>query len=190
MINSILKSDKKEQNTLFLENLLNESYLLPNWEKIKDVIIEKRKMFCFKKYINAGLYRKFSSKNSVEKYCIKNQNNDIIAGIDLRVYKDCVYIINCYADLSFNFENSFNILLQVAVEKAFYNTTDKKLNINLSFPPLLKSKIKKIISVEDFEKEEVQSKYEQEMFGEIFSLNAASSSFWQKKIKQQHLYLI
>lgn len=187
MINTILKTDKKE-NTISIESLLNDVYLLPKWEKIKDIVLHQNKFF-FKRSINAGLFRKFSSKNSVEKYSLRDSNNNVLGFVDLRVYKDSVYIINMNVESNINFEQISNLLLQTAVEKALYNTTEKQLKINLCFSALFNNRLRKIMMSEDFVKEESQTLYEKEMFGETFMLNVESSSFWQKKIKQIHILI-
>ena len=189
MINSILKNDKKEQNLKLVENILNDVYLLPRWEKIKEIALLQRKFFFSYKSVQTSLFRKFSSKNYLEKYAIKDDNANILGNIDLRVYKDSVYIINLNIEQGVDFDQVINILLQVAVEKALYNTTDKQLKINLLFPLLIRNKIKKILIAEDFTVEENQSSYEKNMFGETYVLNIDSSTFWQKKIKQMHFLI-
>ena len=178
MINSILKNDKKEQNLKLVENILNDVYLLPRWEKIKEIALLQRKFFFSYKSVQTSLFRKFSSKNYLEKYAIKDDNANILGNIDLRVYKDSVYIINLNIEQGVDFDQVINILLQVAVEKALYNTTDKQLKINLLFPLLIRNKIKKILIAEDFTAEENQSSYEKNMFGETYVLNIDSSTFW------------
>ena len=185
MINSILKNDKKEQNLKLVENILNDVYLLPRWEKIKEIALLQRKFFFSYKSVQTSLFRKFSSKNYLEKYAIKDDNANILGNIDLRVYKDSVYIINLNIEQGVDFDQVINILLQVAVEKALYNTTDKQLKINLLFSLL----IRKILIAEDFTAEENQSSYEKNMFGETYVLNIDSSTFWQKKIKQMHFLI-
>ncbi len=188
MINTISKTDKKDQSSLILENLLNESFLFSKWEKIKDIIVERKSLFS-RKQLSIGLFRKFSTKNNVEKYVLKDDKGNIAAGMDLRVYKDSVYIININAGVNSDFEQIFYPLFQIAAEKTLYNTTDKILKINLSFPIALKNKIKKFITNKDFCKEEYQSKYEQEMFGETYSMNIELSSFWQKRIKNSPILI-
>lgn len=189
MINTILKTDKKEQNLLYIESILKNAYLLPKWEKIKNVTIFQKRFLMPAKSINVSLYRKFSLKNNLEKYCLKDNKGNIVAGIDLRVYKDCVYIINIDITETTVFKGALNVMFQTAVEKALYNTTDKKLNINLSFSSSLNNKIKKIITNEDFYAEKAQSDYEKDMFGETFTLDISSSAFWKKQIKQMHILI-
>lgn len=189
MTNTITKNDKQEYNLLSLESLLNDVYLLPQWEKIKEVSLAKRKLFSSGKSIQVGLYRKFSSKHNIEKYCLKDSEENLIANIDLRVYKDCVYIINLNVFEQDLFGEALNILLQTAAEKALFNTTEKKLNLNLSFSPILNSKIKKIIVNEDFSVKEDQRNYEKTMFGETWILDVEKSIFWQKKLKQMQILI-
>ena len=189
MVNTIIKSEKKELHHISIDNLLNDIYLLPNWEKIKEVSIEEKRFFFVRKMKQVSIFRKFSVKNNIEKYSLKDSNDEILANVDLRVYKDNVYIINMNYETKANFEQISHLLLQIAAEKALYNTTDKQLKINLSFPLLIKNKLRKMLLLSDFVKEVEQSQYEIDMFGEIFVLDVASSSFWQKKIKQMNILI-
>ncbi len=188
MINTIIKSDKKEQNVIHINELLNDNYLLPKWERIKKISLTKKRLFS-EVQIEAGLYRKFSAKNNIEKYIIKNEK-DITAGtLDLKVYKDSVYIINLTVNSDLNFEQIVNIFIQIAVEKTLYNTTNKIVNINLSYPLHIRNKLKKALINSGFSSEANQSKYEKDLFGETYTLNAAMSSIWQKRIKQKHFLI-
>lgn len=189
MVNTIIKSEKIEHSKISINSLLNDIYLLPKWEKIKEVSLEEKRFFFIKKTKQVNIFRKFSVKNNVEKYSLRTSNDEIIANIDLRVYKDNVYIINMNYETKSNFEQVSALLLQVAAEKALYNTTDKQLKINLSFPLLIKNKLRKMLLLSDFVKEAEQSQYEIDMFGEIFVLDVDSSSFWQKKIKQMNILI-
>lgn len=184
-----IETEEKSNNLLFIESILNEGYLLPKWEKIKNIVLFQKRFFMPVKLIKASLLRKFSSKNNIEKYCIKDNDGNTVASIDLRVYKDCVYIINISIQETNVFTGALNILFQTAAEKALYNTTNKRLSINLSFSSSLNNKIKKIILDEDFIPEKEQSGYEKDIFGETFTLDVASSLFWQKKIKQMHILI-
>ena len=109
--------------------------------------------------------------------------------MNLKIYKDNVYIIDIDFTSSALFENLVIKLLQVSAEKALYNTTDKEVKINLSMPLLKRGKMKQILINSDFELLENQSKYEKEMFGETYSLNVENSIFWQKKIKQSPILI-
>ena len=75
-------------------------------------------------------------------------------------------------------------MLQIAIEKALYNTSDKKVIFNLSSGIIIKNKIKKILIANEFKQEENQSTYEKEMFGEPFYITIDNISLWMKKIKQ------
>ncbi len=74
-------------------------------------------------------------------------------------------------------------LLQTAIEKAIYNTTEKELKINLTFPSSENSKIKKTLLLNEFKSEENQSEYEKQMFGETFDFKLTQTSSWNSKIK-------
>ena len=186
MINSIIKNDKK-QNNISVRSLLYESYLFPDWEKIKTFSITKS-LFLFKeKILNLDLYRKFSSGNQLEKYAIKTQDGKIAASMDLRVYKDSVYIINFDINLKNNYEQTAQYLMQVAVEKALYNTTEKEVIINLVSNII--NKRRKFLVNSGFMVEEAQSNYEKELFGETYTLKAENDLVWSKRIKQMPILI-
>ena len=187
----MLNTLNTDKNTikLHVENIISGMYLLPKWEKIKSFSFIENSLFFKKNKINVNLYRKFSSKNMVEKYLIKNNNNVELANMDLKIYKDCVYIINL------NFKNNSNIneiltyLIQTAVEKTLYNTTNQELKINLTFPSLTNLKIRKFLLTNEFLQEENQSDYEKEMFGETFIFKMNKFSIWKSKIKHNPILL-
>lgn len=182
MINTLIKTEKSKKQEL--DALLNGVYFVPQPEKIATISLHKQGFFV-RKSINADLYRKFSSKNMLEKYSLKTADNQVIAYMDLKVYKDCVYIINLDSELFGLYEESVKELLQISVEKALYNTTDKEVKINLSLPLIKNNRMKKILLNTGFVSEENQSNYEKKMFGETFSLDVNGSEFWKKKIKQK-----
>ena len=201
MIDTIIKNDNKHK--LSVEDLLNEVYLLPKWEKIKTFsLTQKRFLFGIKSFnvnvfrkfssknqFNVNVFRKFSSKNQLEKYSIRTDDEKILANMDLKVYKDSVYIINLNFDSQTNFEPLIDKMLQIAIEKALYNTSDKKVIFNLTSGMLIKNKIRKILIANEFKQEENQSSYEKEMFGETFCIDIDNSSVWMKKIKQMPILI-
>lgn len=189
MTNTILKSEKKNTNLLSLENLMDGIYLLPKWEKIKKVTLSKKRFLFSQKNIEISLFRKFSAKHNIEKYSLRDKEENIIANLDLKVYKDCVYVININVFENSLFNEAMDILIQTAAEKALYNTTDKKLNINLSFSSNINNKIKKIISNQDFMLEPNQSNYEKNIFGETYSLEVEKSSVWKSKMKKMPILI-
>ncbi len=182
MINSLINKDNKSK--LSAENLINEIYLLPKWEKIKTFSIIQKKLFFITNSSDFNLYRKFSSKNMLEKYTIKTGDEKVCALMDLKIYKDCVYIINFDIKSLLYFDELAEKLLQTAVEKALYNTTEEEVKINLTQSLIIKSKLKKILIKSEFFPEENQSNYEKNMFGETFCIKVTNNSIWQKKIKQ------
>ena len=88
-----------------------------------------------------------------------------------------------------NFEPLIDKMLQIAIEKALYNTSDKKVIFNLTSGMLIKNKIRKILIANEFKQEENQSSYEKEMFGETFCIDIDNSSVWMKKIKQMPILI-
>ena len=109
--------------------------------------------------------------------------------MDLKVYKDSVYIINLSLESHVNFEPLIDKMLQIAIEKALYNTSDKKVVFNLTSGMLIKNKIRKILIANEFKQEENQSSYEKNMFGETFFICIDNSSVWMKKIKQMPILI-
>jgi hypothetical protein len=183
MINSLIKNDNK-QNKVPVQNLLDDIYLLPQWEKIKSFNISA-KGFLFR-HINLKLnmFRKFSSKNLLEKYSVRTKDDNVLASMDLKIYKDSVYIINLNIDAKKYFEPIAKKMVQVAVEKALYNTTEKEVVINIDSGLLVNHRIKKFLANNEFLKEEAQSNYEKELFGETYSLKIKNNSVWMQRIKQ------
>ena len=157
MINTLIKHNDKINNNL--KHILDNIYLLPNWEKINSFTFSEKNFFLNK-----------STK------------------IDLKVYKDSVYIINIDIE-TLNFaDNIIKKLVQISAEKALYNTSNKQVKINLSLPLFKKNKIKQILLNLGFVSE-VQSKYEKKMFGETLTLNVEKSVLLQKQIKQNPILI-
>lgn len=176
-----------EVHSSFGRNMPGNVYLLPKWEKVKTVSCSKSSFFFTKKHYNEHLFKKYSLKNRLEKFEVRNDAGSVDAGMDLKVYKDNVYIINL--DVSHrNFNSALIILLQAAAEKAMYNTTDKKVLINLSLPFSLKLKIKKILKHCGYVAS-VQSKYEKELLGEEFVLDLKNTSNLDSLIKSSDYYI-
>ncbi len=185
MLNTLTNNNNKTK--LQIENIQEEIFLLPKWEKIKSFVMLNNIFLLGKNTTKIDLYRRFSSKNSIEKYCIKFPNDKLIANMDLKIYKDCVYIINL--DVKILSETAVEKLLQTALEKALYNTTDKEVFINISVDIAKRNKIKKLLINNGFETKQDQSEYEKEMFGETFTLAVENNSFWIKRIKQMPILI-
>lgn len=179
MINTLVKH--KNKANIAVNNILSDIYLLPNWEKIKEFSFTGRSFFN-KKSFKAQLYRKFSSKHMIEKYSMRTGEENEIAKMDLKVYKDCVYIINLDCDFKTSFNSVLETLIQVAVEKGLYNTENKEVKINLLMPVLKRNAVKRILIQNGFMPEGNQSKYEKEMFGETYFIKAEKSLDWKKRI--------
>ena len=109
--------------------------------------------------------------------------------MDLKVYKDSVYIINLNFDSQIKFEPLIDKMLQIAIEKALYNTSERKVIFNLTSGLMLRNKITKILIANEFQKEEEQSRYEKEMFGETFYFTVENNSSWMNKIKQMPILI-
>lgn len=176
------------KNKLSIQDLFDGVYLLPNWEKIKEFSLSKKSFFRFNSF-NVQLFRKFSSKNMVEKYSIRVGEEKVLASMDLKVYKDSVYIINIDAQTSNYYNQAIEKLLQIAIEKALYNTSDKEVKINLSGNLIKQKRLKNILENSEFVLEENQSKYEVDMFGQTYFIKAENSQLWQNTIKKMPILI-
>ena len=185
MLNTLTNNNNKTK--LQLENIQEEIFLLPKWEKIKSFMVLNNIFLFGKSTTKINLFRRFSSKNSIEKYCIKFSDNKLIANMDLKIYKDCVYIINL--DVKILSETAVEKLIQTALEKALYNTENKEVFINLSSDTAKRNRIKKLLINNGFETTQEQSDYEKEMFGETFTLTVENNTSWIKKIKQMPILI-
>ena len=187
MLNTLVKENNKQN--ISIENLLKDVYLLPKWEMIKSFALTEKRFFFRKKLVNIDLYRKFSAKNQLEKYSIRSEDERTLANMDLKIYKDSVYIINLDIESQTNFEQLAERLLQVAVEKALYNTTEKEVVMNLTAGLIVKNRIRKTLLNNGFMTAENQSSYEKEMFGETFSIRVSNDSDWMRIIKQMPILI-
>ena len=187
MVNSI-SINKIEQKPV-VGNIVNDIYLLPKWEIIKTFEINEKKFFFFNKTISINILRKFSAKNRLEKYSVRTKDGNVLANIDLRVYKDSVYIVNFEINSIDNTLSGAEKLLQTTVEKAIYNTTEKLVYMNLYSKQPNKNKIKKILLQTGFEVEYNQSEYEKKMFGETYRLDANTCNYWDKSIEQSPILI-
>ena len=183
------KQELSKKVDLSLNNIINENSFFPQWEKIKELSLYRKSFFFKQSGLDINIWRKFSFKNNIEKYSIKTNNDKLLANLDLKVYKDSVYIINLDVKTFSFFNQIMMFLLQVAVEKALYNTTKKEVNINLLMPVLFKSMAKKVLVNTGFITQPEQSQYEKDMFGEAFSLIVDNSDIWQKKINQMPILI-
>ncbi len=184
MINSLIKHENKNNNKVEVNDLIDDIYLLPKWEKIKSFSISKKFLLFNTKILNLDLYRKFSSKNKLEKYSVRTEDEKVLSSMDLKIYKDSVYIINLEVNSKMYFDKTVEKMLQIAVEKALYNTTEKEVSINLTSDLITNHKIKKCLVNNEFLPEASQSNYEKDLFGETFTLKINNSSAWLRKIKQ------
>ena len=192
MINMTIKPQKQEHTkkvNIKINEILSDSSFFPQWENIKEISVSKRKLFFNVQNLTIDLWTKFSFKNSIEKYSLKTKAGKVLADFDLKVYKDSVYIINLDMKTFSYFNQVMKLLLQVAAEKALYNTTEKLVNINLFMPVIFKNKSKKLLESLGFTSEPEQSNYEKEIFGETYYLKVLESLAWQKRIKQMPILI-
>ena len=130
-----------------------------------------------------------SSHIEPQKYSSRSEDERTLANMDLKIYKDSVYIINLDIESQTNFEQLAERLLQVAVEKALYNTTEKEVVMNLTAGLIVKNRIRKTLLNNGFMTAENQSSYEKEMFGETFSIRVSNDSDWMRIIKQMPILI-
>ncbi len=185
MINSAAVNGNKQNQSI--GNIVNDIYFFPSWEIVSSFTINLNRFFFFHKIINVNLLRKFALKNMLEKYSIRTMDSKTIAGMDIKLYKDCVYIVNLEINMKLAAVSSVEKLLQTAVEQAISETTDKKVLINISPKQKYKNKIKKILKNNGFEIEENQSDYEKQMFGEIYKLHIEVNNCSKNNEEKMHV---
>ncbi len=188
MINTLVKNIPNKQLE-DIDFLINSIYAVPQWEKINEFSIASKSLFS-KNHLNVSLYKKYSTKNAIEKYSIRAFDKKEIATMIIKSYKDCIYIISIDCNDNKCFNSSIEKLLQVAIEKSLEFEEKKEVKINLYSTILKQRKMDKILSDMCFIKEENQSSYEKEMFGTTYKLKSEESIFWHKRIKQMPILKI
>ena len=186
MTNTITKIENNTKQNF--ELLFNDIYLFPNWEKVGECALTKKRLFS-SKTVELQLYRKFSPKNVIEKYSLRINDSQAVAFMDLKVYKDCVYVINLDSDSHSLFQDAIINLMQIAIEKAVLDTTHKEVRMNLSYPLMKKNKIKRVLKRIGFVEEKEQNQYEKEIFGETMFLKAEISTLWNSNTRQRSFFI-
>lgn len=186
MINTIEKNEEK--SSISIDKLFQDICSLSRWEVIRTFPVGKRSCFFPAKVYNVNLFRRFSAKNNVEKYMLKDSNEKEVALMDLKIYKDSVYIINFQIKQDKSYDKFVLLMLQIAAEKALYNTTEKELHINLPVAFFAGLKLRKLITNNGFVSVLNQSDYEKRLFGEAFKLNVGNSTIWNDRI--EHLPIL
>lgn len=151
-------------------NVISDIFNLPSWEIVKSVKLKQNSFFLFNKELSVNLLHKLYNKNSIDKYSIRTLDGEMLANIDLKIYKDCVYIVNIEINENKKLFSAVDKLIQTAIDLAFYNTSNKEVIINISSDWQYKRKIKKILLSKKFELEKHQSNYEKQMLGELYIL--------------------
>lgn len=187
MVNSAAINDNKQNQVL--GNIANDIYFLPNWEIINSFTVKENYFFFFNKIINVNLLRKFVLKSTLEKYSIRTTDNKALANMDIKLYKDCVYIVSLETDINGKSDSALEKLIHTAMEKAFTDTTEKEVLINISPKQKHKRKIKKMLINNGFKIEENQSDYEKNMFGEIYKLYLCADNC-NENCKEEELVFI
>ena len=114
---------------------------------------------------------------------LKDSKEKLLAKMDVKVYKDSLYIISLQIYTRKFFDQVLLALLQVSVEKSMYNTTKKEVYINIQKSFFKSRRLRKAIIANSFIPLNNQSNYEKELFGEAFQLNISNSPSWLNKIK-------
>ncbi len=184
---SIIEKNENNKSLISIEKLLQNVCSLSEWEKVKDFSISEHEFFFADKIRDISLYRKFSAKNNVEKYLLKDSSDNILAAMDMKIYKDSVYIISLNAELNKSYDKLILLLLRVAVETSLYKTSEGEVYINLSNNFFKNYRLRKIISANDFSADEKQSSYEKRLFGVSFKLKISNSNLWYNRIKQKQM---
>lgn len=187
MINTIEKNDDK--SSISIDKLFQDICSLSRWEVIRTFPIGRHSFFFPAKVYNVNLFRRFSAKNNVEKYMLKDSNEKEVALMDLKIYKDSVYIINFQIMQDKSYDKFALLMLQIAAEKSLYNTTEKEVHINIPSAFFAGLKLRKLITNNCFVSLLNQSDYEKRLFGEAFKLNVENSKQWLEKIEQLPILL-
>lgn len=188
MVNSAAINGNKQNQVL--GNIANDIYFLPNWEVVNSFTIKENKFFFFNKLINVNLLRKFVLKSTLEKYSIRTTDNKTLANMDIKLYKDCVYIVSLETDINGKSDSALEKLIHTAIKKAISDTTEKEVLINISPKQKHKRKIKKILTNNGFQIEENQSDYEKNMFGEIYKLYLSTDCCIENKKEEEQQVLL
>ena len=185
MINSAVINNQNQ----VIGSIVNDIYLLPKWEILTYFSIVESKYYFFKKVVKLNILRKFSALNMTEKYSIRTIEGKVIANMDLKTYKDSVYIINLEVLSKKGAFEAIRKLLQISVEKAIYNTTKKFVFHNLPVDDKNVSFIKKILLSNGFKIDENQSQYEKKLLGESYRLCADDCCYFYDDIIQSPILI-
>ncbi len=170
-------------------NIVNDIYFSPGWEKISSFVISEKNFFFFSKSYNVDLLRKFALKRMLEKYIIRTFDSKVIAEMDLKLYKDCIYIVNLEINIKKNAAAAIEKFLKISFEKALNETTEKKVLVNILPKQKYRSIIKKLLIKNGFEIEANQSEYEKQMFGEIYGINIKTQLYRPLPVKAEPVLL-
>lgn len=144
---------------------------LPQWEIIKEFNIKENKYLFFKKPLKVNLLKKFSEKTLLEKYSVRTLAGAVLADMDIKVYKDSVYIVNFEISAEKSAKSAAEKLLQISAQEAACSGTSKDVFINILPEQKNKKELKKLLLKFGFEAEQNQSACEQKIFGETFRLS-------------------
>ena len=175
MINTAIIDYNKQKQ--MLANIVNNIYLFPGWEVIKQFDIVENKFIFGKKLLRVNLLYKYSKKNMLEKYSVRSTEGQILAGMDLKVYKDSIFIVNIEKIKKRNVSGVCEKLLQTAIQKAICFTTKKEVYINILPEQKNKRKLYKILIKSGFKQEENQSKYEMSIVGKTYKFKADNCNY-------------
>lgn len=166
MINSAAINEKADANSLrrAAENL----YRLPSWE-IADTftISDKKFFFCTKKH-RVNLLKNFSERNMLEKYSIRTIEGRILAEMDLRIYKDSIYIISLEINKNEKSKEALRSLIKTALNRASDDGADKDVFISIMPEQNCRSIVIKQLAACGFSLDETQSSCEKRMFGDMY----------------------
>jgi len=172
MISLSVKAENKinGHNAEILESIAN----VPAWEMIKEFVIKKNHFYFFQKPLKVQLFKKFSEKLMLDKYLIRSCEGRTLANMDLRIYKDSVYIISLEINAGENAPEAAEVLLRTAIERSA-DTSLNEVFINVAQEQKHKGGLKKMLVKNGFVQEKNQSSCEQKIFGEIFKLCTAKT---------------
>jgi|GEM_PF-5485274 len=166
MIN--LAAINEKTNTNFLRRAAENLYRLPSWEIADTFTISDKKFFFCRKKHRVNLLKNFSERNMLEKYSIRTIEGRTLADMDLRIYKDSIYIISLEMNNNEKSKEALNALIKTALKRAFDGGADKDVFISIMPEQHCRNAlIKQLINI-GFAPDESQNSCEKRMFGDMY----------------------
>ena len=136
-----------------------------------EFFITKNKYLFFKQKQYVSLLKTFNERMQMEKYLLRTAEGRIIAGMDLKIYKDSVYIVHLETNSSYA-PCILKEFIHAAVKTAKNSAGAKDVIISIPLKYKYRNILKKILLKNDFLPEEEQGNCEKKLFGETYKLDS------------------